>query len=214
MSNGKRPTVSMSSAAGSRAKTLASPAKVPASMVRRAAYGASSIAPFARFDPATLSWRTFQRCLAGGWMSFSAIWPAAGMTRSGDAFQQPPWVLHTSGKGSGLLHIPTPTANNANDNAHHVNRTDKAKGHKGVNLIDFIRLYPTVRAAEWKGVGPIGSRSHKSRLRKRYLDATVQELEQNTGTLNPEWVEWLQGFPATWTALDVSVIASSRKSRK
>ncbi len=34
------------------------------------------------------------------------------------------------------------------------------------------------------------------------------------GPLNPEWVEWLMGYPAGWTALEPSEIPSSRKSRK
>jgi hypothetical protein len=34
------------------------------------------------------------------------------------------------------------------------------------------------------------------------------------GALNPTWVEWLMGFPAEWTALDASVMPSSRRSRK
>jgi hypothetical protein len=62
-------------------------------------------------------------------------------------------------------------------------------------------MFPTPRAAEWKGVGPIGSKSHKHRLNRDYLDATVQEMEGVTGQLNPEWVEWLMGYPIGWTDL-------------
>ena len=62
-------------------------------------------------------------------------------------------------------------------------------------------FWPTPRASEWKGVGPLGSKSHQHRLAKGYLDATVQEREGMTGKLNPEWIEWLMGFPAGWTDL-------------
>jgi hypothetical protein len=34
------------------------------------------------------------------------------------------------------------------------------------------------------------------------------------GPLNPEWVEWLMGFPAGWSALELSEMPSSRRSRK
>jgi hypothetical protein len=61
--------------------------------------------------------------------------------------------------------------------------------------------WPTPRASEWKGTGPLGSKSHGHRLKKKYLDATVQEAEQTTGQLNPTWVEWLMGFPDGWTDL-------------
>tara|TARA_R110002020_G_scaffold406498_1_gene616680 strand:- start:738 stop:1280 length:543 start_codon:yes stop_codon:yes gene_type:complete len=64
------------------------------------------------------------------------------------------------------------------------------------------KLWPTPRASEWKGVGPLSSKSHIYRLNRYYLDATVQEVEQVSGHLNPDWVEtYLMGFPAGWTNL-------------
>ena len=36
---------------------------------------------------------------------------------------------------------------------------------------------------------------------------------QGGGPLNPEWVEWLMGFPMGWTAMPPSAAPSSRKSR-
>ena len=65
-------------------------------------------------------------------------------------------------------------------------------------------LWPTPRASEWKGTGPIGSKSHDYRVEKHYLDATVQERTGESGPLNPDWVEWLMGFPIGWTDLDVA----------
>ncbi len=56
-------------------------------------------------------------------------------------------------------------------------------------------LWPTPRASEWKGTGPMGSKSQAYRLDRKYLDATVQEAEQRTGKLNPAWVDWLMGVP-------------------
>lgn len=94
--------------------------------------------------------------------------------------------------------------------------TPTSRDHKGANKLDrrpvcddqlperverFERLMPTPRASEYKGVGPLGSKSHDYRLEKGYLDATVQDLEQRTGKLNPAWVEWLMGFPDAWTEL-------------
>lgn len=73
-------------------------------------------------------------------------------------------------------------------------------------------LWPTPRASEWKGTGPLGSRSHQHRLERGYLDATVQEAEQVTGQLNPPWVEWLMGYPPGWTDLGPSATPSSPKS--
>ena len=67
---------------------------------------------------------------------------------------------------------------------------------------ETMKMWPTPRASEWKGVGPLSSKSHIYRLNRYYLDATVQEVEQVSGHLNPDWVEtYLMGFPAGWTNL-------------
>lgn len=59
--------------------------------------------------------------------------------------------------------------------------------------------WPTPRASEHKGTGPLGSKSQAHRLEKGYLNATVQEAEQQTGQLNPAWEEALMGFPIGYT---------------
>lgn len=46
--------------------------------------------------------------LFGGWMSFSDVFPIAGMMRSGNIYQHPLSVHRTAAEGSSLL--PTPTA--------------------------------------------------------------------------------------------------------
>ena len=95
--------------------------------------------------------------------------------------------------------FPTPTAQ---DNAQ-VRGVGKTVGTKrGTTLGGFARMWPTPRASEWKGTGPLGSKSHNHRLEKGYLDATVQERGQVSGSLNPAWVEWLMGYPEGWTDLN------------
>jgi hypothetical protein len=44
--------------------------------------------------------------------------------------------------------------------------------------------------------------------------AVLARSESDGGQLNPEWVEWLMGYPKGWTALELSATPSSRKSRK
>ena len=39
---------------------------------------------------------------------------------------------------------------------------------------------------------------------KRSRNLNDQVAEENCGQLNPEWVEWLMGFPAGWTDLNAS----------
>ncbi len=45
---------------------------------------------------------------------------------------------------------------------------------------------------------------------EEYVAASLPEAVN--GTLNPTWVEWLQGFPLGWTDLDASATQSFPKS--
>ena len=69
-------------------------------------------------------------------------------------------------------------------------------------LSESGKIWPTPRASEWKGTGPLGSKSHKYRLGKKYLDATVQEANQKTGALNADWVSILMGYSLDWTIVE------------
>jgi DNA (cytosine-5)-methyltransferase 1 len=61
--------------------------------------------------------------------------------------------------------------------------------------------FPTPRANEWKGSGPVGSKSHKHMSERNYLCAVVNPTE-TSGQLNPDWVEWLMLWPIGWTSLE------------
>jgi len=98
----------ISSAVGSPARTYRSPERTRAFAASAAAYGRSTPELLARFDRATSSWRTSQRCLVEGWTLFSETWPRSGTMRSGTAYQLPPLVRLTDGIGSGSW--PTPGA--------------------------------------------------------------------------------------------------------
>jgi len=73
-----------------------------------------------------------------------------------------------------------------------------------VRLTDGIESgsWPTPRASEYKDCGPVGSKSHLHMKKKRYLCAIVKDSEKPTGKLNPQWLEWLMGFPVGWTVLN------------
>lgn len=73
-------------------------------------------------------------------------------------------------------------------------------------------MWPTPWASEWKGTGPLGSKSHNYMVEKGYLDATVQEREQSSGKLNPDWVDVLMGFPRGWSAGRTESPASPEES--
>ncbi len=116
---------------------------------------------------------------------------------------------------------PTPRAS-ANENRQTRVTPSQEAGTHGRSLAAEVnaRTWPPTRAPESKGTGPLGSKSNNHRVVKGYLDATVQQQEQATGKLNPEWVGWLMGFPLGFldgignTSSESSATPSSRKSRK
>lgn len=73
-----------------------------------AGYGLSSLESFARFDPDTSSWRTWQLSFVEDSAMSSPTWPRSGMTRSGTAYRLPPSVLPIA--ASACSWWPTPNA--------------------------------------------------------------------------------------------------------
>jgi hypothetical protein len=61
---------------------------------------------FAKYDPNTSSWKTWQTSLFEAWEPFSETWPNCGTMRNGKVFPARPVALRISERGFGLL--PTP----------------------------------------------------------------------------------------------------------
>jgi DNA (cytosine-5)-methyltransferase 1 len=83
-------------------------------------------------------------------------------------------------------------------------KTDAERGGRG-DLLASIRGYPTQRA-HWptpkaSASGPDYARASRPGAGGDDL-ATAVALEERGGQLNPEWVEWLMGWPAGWTDLE------------
>lgn len=69
----------------------------------------------------------------------------------------------------------------------------RAQGHGMSNLNDAVALWPTPTRRDWRS----GKASAETMGRNsRPLSETVGDK------LNPNWVEWLMGWPIGWTALD------------
>lgn len=105
---------------------------------------------------------------------------------------------------------PPPRANEGKDRLQHV-PPSRMKSPGKCNLTQAIameRIFTTPCAAD--STGTTGGANHRS------LRTDV------SGQLNPEWVEWLMGFPAGWSALEPSEMQlyrsrhtrSSARSRK
>ena len=101
------------SAAGSHARIFQRAAADSVLMENEADFGKNIFDWFARYDQASLSWRTAQSCLMDGWAKWLGRWPRSGMTRNGSAFRRVPLVRLIDVTASGLL--PTPLASDYRD---------------------------------------------------------------------------------------------------
>ena len=151
------------------------------------------------YDQSTSSWRTSQHCLvaqaseeAHGLAEFSETWPRSGMMRSGTAYRLPPLARSITEIGSGLL--PTPRANN-NMNAKISERlaTRTRDGKLRLNLEEVVSrdFYPT----------PTAHNAKEGAYPSEYNRNTPTLASIAGGRLNPEWVEWLMGYPIMHTDL-------------
>ena len=200
------------------AKTSQPQEREPDSKASAADSGGKRLPPLAWFDPKSSAWKTFQRCLLEGWTLFSDRWPRSGIVCNGIAYLLPTLARRTDMIESGLSESgkiwPTPMAADATQHRtpeEHYQRQEEKKAanpklgglHKPlITAILERQMWPTPRAREWKGTGPQGSKRHKYRLGKKYLDATVQEASQKTGALNADWVSILMGYSLDWTIVE------------
>jgi len=133
--------------ADSLAKTSAQPARAQESTESAAECGRTWHESFARWDRATLSWRTPQCSLLAGLDEFSETWPRWGMMRDGECSVQSMPVLRTSGTESGLS-VPTPIAGDAKSACNLTSgRKSDSKHHSGTTLTDFVKMWPTPKSS-------------------------------------------------------------------
>lgn len=141
--------------------------------------------------------------LVSGWEPFSETFPRSGTMRSGTVCPLPPSAPLTGETEYGSW--PTPQAMDGNKGNQLPRPWDT-----GVSLPQRVaqRMWPTPTATD----GPASSCAN---VPVNGLLGRAVHLDETTtgGSLNPTWVEWLQGFPLEWTALNASEMPSSRRSR-
>lgn len=141
-----------------------------------------------RYDLASSRWRTHQ-CLWDEDLHWSSVsLPKWGMTRAGVCWEQLTWAPPTNDIEFGLLPLITKSM-----------RTE--------------RTWPTPVASMAKGssVNALTRKSGANRSNDR-LDHAVMAVDG--GHLNPEWVEWLMGWPIGWTDLKPLETAKFRQWQK
>jgi len=170
----------------------------------------------ARYDPDTLSWKTVQCSLLEEWEQSLETWSRWGSMRSGECFRQPMLAQIIYEKESGFSER---TPNNL-DFFHTPNTTGMDGGSNSRRALKKrMEMWPTPTVDCVEG-GEQSSRVEKNdsggylirKLNKpdmtygaKLSDAVLFEEKKNRevdgGKLNPDWTEWLMGWPIGWTGL-------------
>ena len=181
------------SAVDSHAKTLALPESEPGSTGSAAACGVNTSEPFAHFDHDSLLWRTSQVCLlTNTWDVFSETWSRAGTMRNGIVYQQVPLVPLTGEIGYGLWPTPQAQMPGAGPNSPKVKNLLTGNRHSFylTQAVEAERQKPGVITGMW----PTPTANRRDGLQSHGVNVI-------SGSLNPNWVEGLMGYPIGWTDL-------------
>jgi hypothetical protein len=119
------------------------------------------------------------------------LFPTPRAADADKGLRSPEGVRKELNRGHGLdlpAHVqifPTPTVKGNHNRA-------GASTHSGNGLATFVGLYPTPTCNDAKNNNPPSQRTENGR-HSDPLNVVAG------GSLNPEWVEWLQGLPPGWT---------------
>jgi hypothetical protein len=154
-----------------------------------------SCALLASFDPSTSSLKMSQQSFLTDSNVSCPTWSRSGMTVDGLVYALPTVVPRISGIGGGVW-LSTPTAQSKARSQRFIN----GDGNQRMpNPEEFVRMWPTPTASMSKGSSPnsLTRKDNRSRINDR-LDHFV--MNSDGGKLNPEFVEWLMGWPIGYTA--------------
>ena len=171
-------------------------------------FGPNSGDSFAFYDPASHCWKTSQASFDTDSGASSVIWPRAGMTRNGTAYRLPPLAPLTAATAfSSSLHAagawPTPTARLGDNRGAQAKRyLNPARSNDLDDAVAFYRLWPTPQAGDNRDRGNLSTPAIRRRAAKGKQLNLSMVVSRESGQLNPQWVEWLMGFPAGWTDLE------------
>jgi hypothetical protein len=204
---------SMLSPVGSHARTSAQPARAQGSPESDPGCGRTWPASSAKYDPASRSWRTAQCSLFEVLGSCLETFPRWGIMRDGEFWELPTPERHTSGTESGLW--PTIRAQDGERGG----RGDLIQAVRG-NENSHFRMWQTPVAddAVDRAAGKFNSRGEpKLSAQVKFPTPLTRDWKSGTGAdhgahspplssvvggqLNPDWTEWLMGWPIGWTDL-------------
>ena len=176
------------------ARTLAQPEKVQELMENDQGCGQKWRGWLAKFDQDSYSWKIAQCSFIEESGESLEIFPASGMTRSGLLWEQTRSERPIKGTERGLWRTPD-TGGGGTSGLLKKGQNHRANGQPiQIRLVDQVnnpRLWPTPVARMYKDGGSPSE----------YARNEIPLAAQVGGPLNPEWVEWLMGWPIGWTDL-------------
>lgn len=205
------------SRAGSRAKISATQGTALDSAEREVDCFSKPFGWFDYSDQESCFLKTWQRCLLGDWTKFSGRWPRSGLMRSGIVYRLPPLVPRISATGCSSWHTPKAADAVGSSNPNRIGDLRNAgkpffptpyglSSNQGQGDGEFgkaIRNWPTPTSRDYKdGTAKSCENVPENGLLGRAVHCRNSPNESVSGSLNPQWVEWLMGFPSGWTDLE------------
>lgn len=171
--------------------------------------GPSSPVWWMSYDPQSSSWRTSPGCGPQELLvpRSSLILPRSATTFGGTVYLLPPSERPTFESGSLLWPTPTAQDDNKSPAAHLAMKKRMGGGRTKPTSLQVMAkgvemgLWPTPTASDWKGSRKFESLREWGSRGTNLPEAVQRERGSGArpGMLNPEWVEWLMGFPPRWT---------------
>lgn len=210
-------------------RSCVNPSPSPASEKEKTTNETSGLRPpvsFAKYDPDTSCWRTYQGSLfTNTTEKYSETWPRAGTVCGGTAYRRQPLAPLTGEIVSGSWR--SPAAQDAVGRREYKD-TEKMKKrwekHQPLPC-QQVKVWPTASSRDWRS-GKASEETMKRNARPlneavvsggtptpqtyptppgggiRKLEDKISAMQgKNPGALNPDWVEWLMQWPVGWTAL-------------
>lgn len=173
---------SMLYAADSPAKTLVSPEKAKVFQEKIVVFGQNLGESFAKFNLNSCSWKIRQLWLFADLDESLETWPRWGSMQNGECWELSMPGLLTGDCESGFWQTPT---------VQDVCGRDRQKQRDGtviLSLLGQVRMFPTPCVSD-----------AGQRLKNRYSQGGQPLSREIGGAWNPDWVEWLMGWPIKWT---------------
>lgn len=203
LTEGRGPDAVTSCVAAFRARTCHRWGTAPASGAASPASGASSPASPERSAPGGFSLRTPPTSSSSGSTSCYRTLTRSGTMRNGNACPRPSSAPPTSGTGYGYLpKRESPDYREALERLRRLAR-DIAAGRNPPLPPKEFAYWPTPTRSDAK------NRGVPSQLTRQYIPLSCRvrmtpngRFDAGGGRANPEFVEWLMGWPMGWSALE------------